>query len=321
VRRYVAARAIERPVEVPVAVTAEAPIAPGGRRLGAVVLMGPARSGAATTEVLHFAAAAAVTAVAVEEGAEHAAGRARAALLDDARADTHPDPLDLLARAQRLGCNLAAGGMALSVDLATTHAHRARAAVGETFPDALTAVRDGRLSAVLPARQTGATATVDAALRLARRLPAGVAFGLARFAEAPVDLHRLVREAEIARLLGARGAIDPLDVEGGTYRLLVSLALTAPGAVEAFRDETLGPVLDHDARLGTGLVSTFADYLRNGCNMNATAAVMHAHRHTVAYRLERLHQLTGLDPHDPEDRERLGLALKARDVADAVRAP
>jgi DNA-binding PucR family transcriptional regulator len=48
---------------------------------------------------------------------------------------------------------------------------------------------------------------------------------------------------------------------------------------------------------------------------------MHAHRHTVAYRLQRLHQLTGLDPHDPEDRERLGLALKARDVAEAVRAP
>ena len=35
----------------------------------------------------------------------------------------------------------------------------------------------------------------------------------------------------------------------------------------------------------------------------------------------RLHELTGLDPHDPEDRERLGLALKGRDVADAVRAP
>jgi hypothetical protein len=29
------------------------------------------------------------------------------------------------------------------------------------------------------------------------------------------------------------------------------------------------------------------------------------------------HELTGLDPHEPADRERLGLAPKACDVADA----
>jgi hypothetical protein len=36
-----------------------------------------------------------------------------------------------------------------------------------------------------------------------------------------------------------------------------------------------------------------------------------AHRHTVAYRLERVRELTGLDPVLSEDRERLGLGLKA----------
>jgi sugar diacid utilization regulator len=44
--------------------------------------------------------------------------------------------------------------------------------------------------------------------------------------------------------------------------------------------------------------------------MNATAAAIFAHRHTVAYRLERIHELTGLDPLVCEDRERLGLGLK-----------
>ena len=34
-------------------------------------------------------------------------------------------------------------------------------------------------------------------------------------------------------------------------------------------------------------------------------------RHTVAYRLERVKELTGLDPMQSEDRERLGLGLKA----------
>ncbi len=53
--------------------------------------------------------------------------------------------------------------------------------------------------------------------------------------------------------------------------------------------------------------------------MNATAHALHAHRHTVSYRLARLNELTGLDPHDSEDRERLGVALKAARILDALR--
>ena len=49
----------------------------------------------------------------------------------------------------------------------------------------------------------------------------------------------------------------------------------------------------------------------NDCNVNATARVIYAHRHTVAYRLERVRELTGLDPAATEDRKRLGLGLKA----------
>jgi sugar diacid utilization regulator len=45
--------------------------------------------------------------------------------------------------------------------------------------------------------------------------------------------------------------------------------------------------------------------------MNATASAIYAHRHTVAYRLERVKELTGLNPMASEDRERLGLGLKA----------
>jgi DNA-binding PucR family transcriptional regulator len=78
-------------------------------------------------------------------------------------------------------------------------------------------------------------------------------------------------------------------------------------------------VLEHDGHLGTELVGTVATYLRSDCNMNTTAAAGHLHRHTVAYRLDRLHELSGLDPRRPEDRERLGLALKAHRVAVAAR--
>jgi DNA-binding PucR family transcriptional regulator len=54
--------------------------------------------------------------------------------------------------------------------------------------------------------------------------------------------------------------------------------------------------------------------------MNATASAIYAHRHTVSYRLERVRELTGLDPTSSEDRERLGLGLKAYRII-AARLP
>jgi DNA-binding PucR family transcriptional regulator len=59
------------------------------------------------------------------------------------------------------------------------------------------------------------------------------------------------------------------------------------------------------------LLATLEAYLHNNCNMNATAAAIYAHRHTVAYRLDRVRELTDLDPLVSEDRERLGLGMKA----------
>ena len=56
----------------------------------------------------------------------------------------------------------------------------------------------------------------------------------------------------------------------------------------------------------------------HGANMNAAAAAIPSHRHTVAYRLDRLRELTGLHPGRADDRERLGLGVKARLVLDAL---
>ena len=54
--------------------------------------------------------------------------------------------------------------------------------------------------------------------------------------------------------------------------------------------------------------------------MNATARAGYTHRHTVAYRLERIHERTGHDPRQLSGRELLSLGLKARAVRDAARA-
>jgi len=84
-----------------------------------------------------------------------------------------------------------------------------------------------------------------------------------------------------------------------------------PQEVRSFYEDTVAPLVRYDEQYSTDLLGTLSAYLNNNCNMNATAQSIHAHRHTVGYRLDRVRELTGLDPLRSEDRERLGLGLKA----------
>jgi len=100
----------------------------------------------------------------------------------------------------------------------------------------------------------------------------------------------------------------------------VRLAAEHPGEVRRFHARAVGPLVEYDERQGTHILRTLEAYLAHDCNMNATATAIFAHRHTVAYRLERVRELTGLDPFKHADREQLGIGLKthallARSVA------
>jgi sugar diacid utilization regulator len=320
VTRYVGDRVIGRPTRVPIGVHDEAPIATGGRLLGAVVLLGAPRRPGAAHDVLQLAALAAVSAVALETSAEGATEQARAALIADIQTRPEMDVQEILARARWLGCDLSEGAVALCADPPAGRLDRVTATIAEEFPSALSARRDGRLYALLPARpDRDAAATTAVALRVTDRLKSGTDVGLSAFAAAPTGLQRLLREAELAQALVRSGAVDARELVGGTYRLLLAVAISDPAELEAFETATLAPVAEHDARTGSGLLETFAAYLHHGCNMNATGAAIYLHRHTVAYRLRRIGELSGVDPSDQDGRERLGLALKARQVAQARR--
>jgi hypothetical protein len=107
---------------------------------------------------------------------------------------------------------------------------------------------------------------------------------------------------------------DTMRGNGGTYRLLSRVMASYPGELQLLYDETVAPLVRYDEQYRTDLLATLRAYLANNCNMNATAAAVLAHRHTIAYRLERIKELSALDPSDSEDRERLGLGLKAREL-------
>ena len=65
-----------------------------------------------------------------------------------------------------------------------------------------------------------------------------------------------------------------------------------PEEVRSFYEDTVAPIVKYDDQYATDLVGTLEAYLEQNCNMNATAAAIYAHRHTVAYRLDRVKELT-----------------------------
>src|SRR5204863_7306880 len=139
--------------------------------------------------------------------------------------------------------------------------------------------------------------------------------GVSSFYGDPGELSRAIQEAELVldvlrRSDGSSGPI-PEDIGRGTYRLLFRVLASHPEEVRSFYEDTVAPIVRYDEQYATDLVGTLQAYLAENCNMNATAAAIYAHRHTVSYRLDRVRELTGLDPTSSEDRERLGLGLKA----------
>ena len=312
-RRYVVDKLRDRPVRVPDGIVAEVPIASGDEVIGAVLLL-DAAADVAAPEFLHLAAVASLTEVAIAEARDEVEQNLRGSLLEELR--TRPDAVDareIVRRAGRLGCDLSQGGVALCAKLTSDRPRHVVALITGEYGGALAQHMDGRVYALLPSVQEGSPLeTQDAARRLAGRLERYGAVGLSSFYSEPADLPRGLQEAELVVdvLEQSDGAITE-DIGTGTYRLLFRVLASHPEEVRSFFEDTVAPLVRYDDQYGTDLVGTLDAYLENNCNMNATAAMIYAHRHTVAYRLDRVRELTGLDPVRSEDRERLGLGLKA----------
>jgi sugar diacid utilization regulator len=310
-RRYVADRARGRPVSVPPLIGGEVPITSGDETIGRVLLLGEADGEA--LEFLHLAAVASLTEVAVEEAREEVEQNLRGSFLEELRSRPDMDSVEVVRRAGRLGCDLSNGAVVLCAELTTDRPRHVVATIAGEYPGALAQHMDERVYAVLPA-DTPET-TQAAARDLAARLQRHGIVGVSSFYSDPAELSRAIQEAELVldvlrRSDGEGGPIQE-DIGRGTYRLLFRVLASHPEEVRSFYEDTVAPAVRYDDQYATDLVGTLEAYLDRNCNMNATAAAIYAHRHTVAYRLERVKELTGLDPMQSEDRERLGLGLKA----------
>ena len=314
-RRYVADRVKDRPAQVPPTVGAEVPIMSGDDIVGAVLmLIGATPPGPEAGDFLHLAAVASLTEVAVEEAKEEVEQNLRGSFLEDLRSRPDLEPREVVRRAGRLGCDLSRGAVVLCAELTTDRPRHVVATIAEDHPGALAQHMDGRVYALLPAvgGDDAPERTLERARRLAERLRQHGTVGLSSFYADPAEFGRAIQEAELVLdVLRQSDAPIAQDIGTGTYRLLFRVLASHPEEVRSFYEDTVAPIVRYDDQYRTDLVGTLESYLDQNCNMNATAAAIYAHRHTVAYRLERVKELTGLDPMLSEDRERLGLGLKA----------
>jgi hypothetical protein len=321
-KRHVAARLAGGPGEVTGSVVFEVPIAAGDEALGIVLMLGGPEAQDAPEpppellEPLHLAALASLTEVAVEEARAEVEQDLRGSVIEELRARTELEPQEIVRRGSRLGSDLSKGAVALCAELTTERPRHVVALVTSDEPGALAQHLDGRVYALVPAGdRRSAPETLEAARHLASRLQRYGTVGVSSFYAEAGDLGRAIEEAELV-LDVVRRSGGPIaeDIGEGTYRLLFRVLASHPEEVRSFYEDTVAPLVRYDEQYGTDLVGTLETYIAHNCNMNATAGAIFAHRHTVAYRLERVRELTGLDPTGSEDRERLSLGLKAHRI-------
>jgi len=312
--RYVGDRLRARPARVPETVVHELPIGAGDERLGAVLLLRADGEPAEDAfEFLHLAAVACLTEVAIEEAREEVEQSLRGSFLEDLRSRPDLEGDEIAGRAQRLGCDLTGGAVVLCAHLTSGRPRHVLATIGGEHAGGLAEHLDGRVYAMLPAGAGASCETTLASARaLAGRLESHGLVGVSSFYADPADLPRAIQEAELVVDVLRHGKVPIAeDIGGGAYRLLFRVLASHPEEIRSFYEDTVAPIVAYDRQYHTDLTGTLESYLAQNCNMNATAAAIYAHRHTVGYRLERIRELTGLDPMLSEDRERLGLGLKA----------
>jgi PucR family transcriptional regulator, purine catabolism regulatory protein len=116
-----------------------------------------------------------------------------------------------------------------------------------------------------------------------------------------------LREAGVALHLDVAARIRDVE-ELGLPGLLAGIRDDL-GAAD-FVTQVLGPILQHDERESSRLTDTLRAYLAHGCRPGPAAEELCVHRHTLAYRLDRIRELTGRDPRSGEHLVEYGLALE-----------
>jgi carbohydrate diacid regulator len=158
------------------------------------------------------------------------------------------------------------------------------------------------------------TALKRAVQGLHRRLEADtrsqVRIGIGRYHPGIRGLPRSYADARaalgIGRRLVAQARVHCLDSLG----LAAFVGLSDESTKEALANHLLSP-LDHEPEL----MQTLDCFFQHDCSMSLTASLLNIHRNTLAYRLEKVASLTGLDPRRFDQATRIRVAMTLQTLA------
>jgi hypothetical protein len=305
-------------MDVPAPAADVVPIRIGLEVVG-VVAAAPARGGtSAESETedsrpwLEAAATAAAVTALMREARAGNAEESRRALLRALSIGPPAEVTALVGQARRLGFDLSAGAVAIcalaaeGADLAETER------LAQSHTALLAHLGGGRLLGLAPGGDPD-----EVPAELAAQLRAnGMRVALSTRRREPATLHDAVREAELLlELSEVAGAA--LSGQEETYRLLIGVLLRNPEELASLRAGTISPLAAYDSEHDTDLLTTLETFLAHDGSTTETAEAMNLHRHTVGYRLSRVHEVSRLSPYESEGRERLSLGLKAHQILEA----
>lgn len=278
----------------------------GPEPLGSIVLAGRPELLDADRRLFERAAVVTALLLMLRRSVAKAEDEVRGELLTDLLTAPERNPGALVARAARLGVDLAEAHVVLVAHAETVS--RSRLAMAAARHAVLAGSHADEVVLLSRAEDTSTLAS-----RLAAELgsavddpvtvgAAGPARGPAAIAEAHAEAVRCLRALLALGRVGEGASVAGLGFLG--------VLLGERTDLDGFVRRAVGPVLDYDARRGTELVRTLDAYFAAGGQLNRAKAALHVHVNTVVQRLERVGSLLGEDWQSPSRALEIQLALR-----------
>ncbi|HEV2239546.1 MAG TPA: helix-turn-helix domain-containing protein [Streptosporangiaceae bacterium] len=212
-------------------------------------------------------------------------------------------------------------------EAAVAQAKRVAAAVDHFFttrvPGAISSIREDEVVVVMPEGSRPHRGAEDAArmgasclARMRDLFPETViTIGIGGACRDPADIARSYGQArrtiDAVVRLGRQGQVVAFE-DLGIHRLLLQVPELAE--LRSFATEILGKLGGQERQRGTELLTTLACYFRENNSPQRTARSLHVHPNTVAYRIRRIQEITGLQLGSYRDRLMAQVALEIIDA-------
>ena len=197
---------------------------------------------------------------------------------------------------------------------------RVAAAIDHFFttrmPGAITSIREDEVVIVVPEPAEASRLSSGCLARMRDLFPETViTIGIGGACRDPADIARSYGQArrtiDAVVRLGRRGQVVAFE-DLGIHRLLLQVPDLAE--LRSFAREILGKLGGQERQRGAELLTTLACYFRENSSPQRTARSLHVHPNTVAYRIRRIQEITGLQLDHYRDRLMAQVALEIIDA-------